>query len=889
MSQKFTTHLENFAAGEISPTWRGRVDTNLPTHGVESLENFYIMPTGGLRRREGTYIVTEALNSAAQSILVPYVHDPETTYVLEFSGETIRIVGTNTTENGTPTSPASSSGGGSSSGSTTIPAPDSVFTNSTFTTDLSGWTFGDFSAVDGDTGTADWDSADDGCVHMTAQGTFPGSHQVALLRQSPTITNLTAGVEYIFTLRMKSAAGYTDTLESGVGVMIFGVDSEGNNLITSQSVDQTTINTTFEDYTITHTPDDSLSNVVIALIVSSLDGTDVDMYISSIKLEPSHTVVTSFSGLEEADLPNLSFVQTPEGLFATGKSFPPHKLRYDGTDWTWTQIVLKDGPYFDEFDETYGSTTTNTKVSTTGGAVGASITVTFNAATLSTVSGDEVGRLIRIRPDTNSAWGYGTITAVASTTSCTVTVNATIASTTTSLEWRLGAWSQRTGYPRASCFHQQRHVFGGTDTQPQTVWGSNALDPEDFAPDDGSVDENITELTAYTFTLATREPELIQWLMSKSAMLIATNRQIHTVSGSANEALLSALNVSVNSLVKEGSAFLRPIEANDTLFFMQLYRRNLKELYYDTQRGRHVAKDLMIQADHLSDKYPIIAGGFQQYPYNLTFLSSDKGDIIGLTYNLDSGVRAWHRQILGGNFGGNNPLVESIIQVPGGTQDQIWMVVKRTIDGATKRTIEVFANAPLTNSTRTDTLFLDAGVKTTIIAGPAFQIDSIPGISTDSFLSHLEGETIGVVSNGVYLGTDTVTDGLPTTYTASTFTVGDKVDFGLLYTSSVLTNTIEPFNNLGNGPAKDQRIYEATFRVQNSLKGEAGYSAATALPFKYPSTIDPTNEDSETYTGDIKFKFPHGWDRDTQVYIQQDEPYPLTISMMLLKMVGGQA
>lgn len=903
MASKFTSFIENFTAGEVSPTWRGRIDTKLPSRGCRRLENFYLMPSGGIRRREGSYIVTEALSSSVQSILIPYVHDPATTYVIEMSGQNIRVVGEVPTEDGYPSSPSSSAGGSSSTGNTVQGVEGITITNSTFDANITSWNLGTWdgeSGGDWGSATAAWNSGDGGSARITnTTSTISAGQGTAAVFQQLLDTTIAADVPFKLTFRIRVATnGTASTLQAYINISDRVIDSlsDYNNAVQIQLMDISDQSTwpalvndgAFHTFTVS-----AISNVAIATPYFSIatygddftSGSVSTFDVSSVSLNAHEYLITAASDVD--DVNEVSFVQTPEGLFATGASFPPHKLRFTGTAWTWTEIVFKDGPYFDTFDETYGATATAKTVTTAGGAVGASITVTFSSSMLSTVSGDEIGRFIRIRPNDSSAWGYGKITAVASATSCTVLVKATIANTSASAQWRLGAWSQRTGYPRTNCFHQQRHVYGGTSTQPQTIWGSSAEDPENFAPDDGSVDEFITDLTAFTFDIATREPELIQWLMSKSALLVGTNRQIHTVNGSANEAFLSALNISINSLIKEGSAFIRPIEANDTLFFTQLYRRNLMELYYDTARGRHVARDLMIQSDHLSDKYPIIAGGFQQYPYNLTLLASDQGELLGLTYDLDSGIRAWNRQILGGNFGGNNPLVESIIQIPGGTQDQIWMVVKRTINGSTKRTIEVFANAPLTNSTRTDTLFLDAGVKTTVLAGPSFQMDSISTLNPDSFLSHLEGATIGVVSNGVYLGTDTVTGGLPVTNTAATFTAGDKVDFGLLYTSVMETNTVEPITNVGSAPGYDMRLYEVNLRLQNSLKGEIGFESATTDALAYPSDIDPTDEASETYTGDIKVKFPHGWDRDNRIYISQTEPYPLTVTLLALKMITG--
>src|SRR3546814_5573460 len=61
-----------------------------------------------------------------------------------------------------------------------------------------------------------------------------------------------------------------------------------------------------------------------------------------------------------------------------------------------------------------------------------------------------------------------------------------------------------------------------------------------------------------------------------------------------------------------------------------------------------------------------------------------------MTYDVDEGAFAWHRHFLGGTYDGGNAVVESVaaIPTPDGAANELWMVVVRTINGATARTIE---------------------------------------------------------------------------------------------------------------------------------------------------------------------------------------------------------
>jgi len=143
----------------------------------------------------------------------------------------------------------------------------------------------------------------------------------------------------------------------------------------------------------------------------------------------------------EADLFNLRVIQSGDIAYIFHPDYKPRKLsRFGNTNWTLTEVTFVDGPYLDENDT---STTLNPSA-TTG-----SVTITASAVT--GINGDtgfqstDVGRLIRIKH--GSDWGNATITAVGSTTSVTATTNVDFGAATAQTTWRLGAWSETTGYP----------------------------------------------------------------------------------------------------------------------------------------------------------------------------------------------------------------------------------------------------------------------------------------------------------------------------------------------------------------------------------------------------------------------------------------------------------
>jgi len=86
-----TPILTNFTSGELSPLLDGRVDLSRYYNGVKKLENFLIMPHGGVTRTPGTYFVAEVKDSSKKTRLIPFQFSTEQAYILEFGDQYIRF------------------------------------------------------------------------------------------------------------------------------------------------------------------------------------------------------------------------------------------------------------------------------------------------------------------------------------------------------------------------------------------------------------------------------------------------------------------------------------------------------------------------------------------------------------------------------------------------------------------------------------------------------------------------------------------------------------------------------------------------------------------------------------------------------------------------------
>jgi len=89
--------------------------------------------------------------------------------------------------------------------------------------------------------------------------------------------------------------------------------------------------------------------------------------------------------------------------------------------------------------------------------------------------------------------------------------------TTPTFTWASSTpWTSGNGYPRAVSFYEQRLFFAGTSTYPQTIWGSQTADYENFDQGTGLADESME------YAIATNKVNVIRWLQPSRDLIVGT-------------------------------------------------------------------------------------------------------------------------------------------------------------------------------------------------------------------------------------------------------------------------------------------------------------------------------------------------------------------------------
>ena len=579
--------------------------------------------------------------------------------------------------------------------------------------------------------------------------------------------------------------------------------------------------------------------------LQDIDGNNVNTtsyttYVSGGVANRVYTLATTY---ETADLAELKFAQSADVMYICHPDYVPKKLSRTGhTSWTITDVEFTNGPYLDD-------NITAVTLSSSAHTVGTARDLTASAATF--VSTD-VGRLVRFRE------GYGEITAFTSTTAVTWTIIKDTNSGSASTDWALGAWSDTTGYPSCVSFFEQRLVFAGTTDQPQTLFFSKSGDYENMDENRGGT---IADDDAIIYTIASNQVNAIRFLSSTRTLIVGTVGGEFSVSGGGTDDPVTPTNILIKKQSNHGCANIDAIPVGNVTLFLQRAKRKIRELAYNFDVDGYVAPDMTILAEHISES-GIKSMSYQQEPNQLIWCVREDGRLVCLTYQREQQVVAWHQHIFGGAFSTGIAVCESIATIPTDDKEyQSWVIVKRTINGVTRRYVEYLNEFDFDEDDNTEFNFLDSqlaysGSATTTISG----------------LDHLEGQVVSVLANGSTHPDRTVTNGSITLARSST-----KVKVGLSYTSILQTMRLDAGSQNGTSQAKTKRIFNVSIRLYESIGVEVGPNLSNMEEIPFRSSANPMDQAIPVFTGDKEVEFRGNYETDGFIFVRQTQPLPLTV------------
>lgn len=236
------------------------------------------------------------------------------------------------------------------------------------------------------------------------------------------------------------------------------------------------------------------------------------------------------------------------------------------------------------------------------------------------------------------------------------------------------AWSATRGFPRAVGLHEQRLWFASTDTQTQTLWGSESGIFESFGV-------GATDADAISVDISSGQVSQINWMIGTRDLILGTSGGENTVSSGSADAL-SPSSIKQQPRTYYGSNRQQPATIGEEIVFIQGSKRKIRSFRYDFGLDGYVGEDLTFLSEHITEDL-IKTIAYAQEPDNLIFAVLENGDMLSGVYKRDQQTIGWCRHTTTGDF-------EDVQVISVGEVDEIWVIVKRTINSVTKRYIERF-------------------------------------------------------------------------------------------------------------------------------------------------------------------------------------------------------
>jgi hypothetical protein len=476
----------------------------------------------------------------------------------------------------------------------------------------------------------------------------------------------------------------------------------------------------------------------------------------------------------------------------------------------------------------------------------------------------DVGRLIRFRDPANN-WTWLTITAYTSATQVTATVSGTAASGgTATVNWRLGVFSGTTGYPRTISFFQDRVALAGSTANPDrydlTKTAGYSATTLIFQPTNAA--GTVADDNAITGSVPSGQVNAIVGMASDlRGLIILTSKEEFVLRSNSLGDAITPSNATASLFSATGSAYIQPIRTVAGTTFVQSARRRLFDIVYSFEKDSLAPKDITLTAEHIT-RNQVVGMAYQQEPVNVIWCARGDGTLIGMTHYPEQDVYAWHRHIIGGG----NAQVESIAAIPStdGSRDDLWLVVKRTINGSTKRYVEYMMpyyedDQDVENSACVDSRLTYDGAVTATVTG----------------LAHLEGETVKVMVDGRSHPDLIVSSGAVLLANSRT---GSVIQVGLGYTWKMITQRAEvAVKGLDTTQGKTKRISSFVVRLLNTLGFKYGEPGETLIEhdFEQGQSYD---EATPLFTGDTDdLVWPGSSNKEGQMQFESDSVFPACI------------
>lgn len=254
--------------------------------------------------------------------------------------------------------------------------------------------------------------------------------------------------------------------------------------------------------------------------------------------------------------------------------------------------------------------------------------------------------------------------------------------------WAQSPWGEFLGFPQALTFYENRLWWGGSTGNPQTMWGSRSSRFQDHT-------KGVNDDDALIYTINDNDVSRIQYLAVSELMIAGTANKEYLVGAANPDDPLSPTDPPKDRpKSSHGSGRIQPVLLNDALFFEQGQGRKIRALRVKADLIEAKADDTTLLAGHMFELDPI-QFAVQRIPDSILWVTRSDGTLCSLTYEPEEEVFGWARHVTGvmsqnllDGLSTPSASFESVAVIKGSQEDNVYVSVKRIVDGSTVRYIE---------------------------------------------------------------------------------------------------------------------------------------------------------------------------------------------------------
>lgn len=640
----------SFAGGEVGPSLWARADQTKYQTGLRLCRNFLVQRFGGVANRPGTEFVGEIADSTKPARLLPFAFNDDQTYVMVFGDETLRLV-----RQGAWVQPDplwEYSGGVDYALGVTVSYLGvnyyCVQAHSSMSSHVPG----------APSGNGYWEAMPAGIYQIPSTYAAEDLADLAHVQSADVVTL----AHQLYPVRTLSRTGHAAWLFSDLSLTpsqgrptsLAGTPGGAGSTVYRYQV--TAISTEYEE---------------------SLPATQATVAITSITAANPAVVTATAHGFENGDDVLLTGVV---GVSYNGRVFrvankAANTFELQGFDATAEPVGT-------------GGTAARTSVRVTGAAP------TSGAPHVLTWTAPAGAWRYNIYKEQAGIFGYIGTSEVATFSDTNITP-----ATSYTPPGEQTVFSAAGDYPATVTYYQQRLAFANTINEPEKVWLSRTGQFTNFTSS-----QPVQSDDAIAFTMAGRQVNAVRHLIEVDTLLALTGAGEHIIQGDSDGVLRpTAINPKQQGY-NGAAATPAPVVVSNSILFVQARGGIIRDLRYENDAGSYTGRDLTVFAPHLFEGYSIVAWAYQQVPHSIVWVVRSDGVLLGLTYLREHEVWGWHRHDTG-----DGDVVEDVCVVPEDGEDAVYLLVKRTIDGAQKRYVERMASRRVADIA--DAVFLDSALR----------------------------------------------------------------------------------------------------------------------------------------------------------------------------------